>query len=143
MQLQRKKEKGKKKGKPRTGKVDGRGGKKEAQDKQGLWGMLCADDSGVVARSPGGLERMMTVIVAACSAFGLTVSEAKTEVMCLQTKYEGNTSFTINTASQTNKQTSKFVYLGQAISADGAQCRDKAASPEGLSVITEVDDGNI
>ena len=28
----------------------------------------------------------MTVIVTACSAFGLTVSETKTDIMCLQTK---------------------------------------------------------
>ena len=33
----------------RTGKVDGRGGEEEAQEAQGLWGMLYADDSGVVA----------------------------------------------------------------------------------------------
>ena len=29
---------------------------------------------------------MMTVIVTACAAFGLKVSEVKTEIMCLQTK---------------------------------------------------------
>ena len=34
-------------------------------------------------------ERMMAVIVTACSAFGLTVSEAKPDMMCLQTKAEG------------------------------------------------------
>ena len=48
--------------------------------------MLYADDAGVASRSPEGLERMMKVIVSACAAFGLTVSEAKTEIMCLQTK---------------------------------------------------------
>ena len=31
---------------------------------------------------------MMTVIVTACAAFGLTVSEAKTEIMCLQNANE-------------------------------------------------------
>ena len=31
----------------------------------------------------------MTVIVTACSAFGLTVSEAKTEIMCVQTEDGG------------------------------------------------------
>ena len=50
-----------------------------------FWGMLQADDAGIVTRSPKGLE-MMTVIVIACAAFGLTVSKAKTEIMCLQTK---------------------------------------------------------
>ena len=51
--------------------------------------MLYADDAGIVSRLPEGLESMMTVIVTACSAFGLTVSEAKTETMCLQTKDGG------------------------------------------------------
>ena len=46
--------------------------------------MLYADDAGIVSRSPGGLGRMMTVIVTATSAFGLTVSAAKTEIMGLQ-----------------------------------------------------------
>ena len=54
-----------------------------------LWGMLYADDVGIVSRSPEGLEKMMTVIVTACAAFGLTVLEAKTEIMCLQTKGGG------------------------------------------------------
>ena len=61
---------------------------------QKLWGMLYADDAGIVSRSSEGSERMITVIVTACPAFGrtnhVTVSEAKTEimtyVMCLQTK---------------------------------------------------------
>ena len=80
--------------------------------------MLYADDAGIVSRLSEGLERMMTVIVTACSAFGITVSEAKTEVMCLQTKGGGEASFTINAAGQVHKQTIEFVYLGGAITAD-------------------------
>ena len=60
----------------------------------------------------------MTVIVTACSLFGLTVSEAKTEIMRLETKGGGNLSFTINAAGQVYKQTIEFVYLGGAITAD-------------------------
>ena len=61
----------------------------------------------------------MTVTVTACSAFGLTVSEAKTELMCLQTEGGGKVSFTINAAGQVlYKQTIEFVYLGRAITAD-------------------------
>ena len=45
--------------------------------------MLYADDAGIVSRLLEGLERMMTVIVTACSAFGLMVSKAKTEITCL------------------------------------------------------------
>ena len=39
--------------------------------------MLYADDAAIVSRPSEGLERMMTVIVTACSAFGLTVSEGE------------------------------------------------------------------
>ena len=79
VQLQRKEE-GENKSTSRTGKVDGRRGK-EGEEVQRLWGMLYADNAGVVSRSSEGLERMMTVIVTACSSFGLTVSEAKTEII--------------------------------------------------------------
>ena len=116
VQLQRK-EKGEKKGTSSTGKVDGWRGK-EGEEVQRLWAMLYADDAGIVSRSSEGLERMMTAIVTACSSFGLTVSEAKTEIMCLQTKGGGKVSFTINAAGQVYKQTIEFVCLGRAITAD-------------------------
>ena len=52
-----------------------------------LWGILYADDAGVVSQSPGQLKKMVGVIVVVCAAFGLlTVSEAKTEIMCLSMK---------------------------------------------------------
>ena len=56
---------------------------------QGLWGNLHADDAGIVSPSPGGVERMVAVVVTACSAFGLTVSETNTEITCQQTKVGG------------------------------------------------------
>ena len=81
--------------------------------------MLYADDAGIVSRLSEGLERVMTVIVNACSAFGLTVSEAKiVEIMCLQTKAGGKVSFAINADGQIYKQAIEFVYLGGAISAN-------------------------
>ena len=46
-----------------------------------LWGMLYADDAGVVFRSPEQLRKMLELIVVVCAAFGLTVSEAKTQTM--------------------------------------------------------------
>ena len=56
---------------------------------------------------------MMVVIVTACSSFGLSVSEAKTETMCLQTKDGGGVSFTINAAGRyTNKQSSLCTWMG-------------------------------
>ena len=76
VQLQRK-ETGEKMGTSRAGKVERRGGKEE-EEVQRLWGMLYADDTGIVSRSSEGLERMKTVIVTACSAFRLTVSEPET-----------------------------------------------------------------
>ena len=79
--------------------------------------MLYADDVRIVSQSSEGLERMMTVIVTACSAFGLTVSEAKTEITCLQTKGGGKVSFTIK-CSRPGIQTIEFVYMGGAITAD-------------------------
>ena len=116
VQLQRKKEKGEKNGTSRIGKIDGRV-EKEEEKVQRLWGMLYADDAGIVSRSSKGVKRMMTVIVTAWSAFGLTVSEAKTETMCLKTKGRRKVSFTINAAGQVYQQTIEFVYLGGAITA--------------------------
>ena len=80
--------------------------------------MLYADNAGIVLRSSNELERMMTAIVIACSAFGLTVYEAKTDIMCLQTTGGGKVSSTINATGQVYKQTIGFVYLGEAITAD-------------------------
>ena len=47
-----------------------------------------------------------------------TVSEAKTEIIRLQTKGGENVSFTINAAGQVYKQTIEFVYSCGAITAD-------------------------
>ena len=51
-----------------------------------LWCMLYADDVRVVSQSPEQLRKMMGEIVVVCAAFGLTVLEAKTEIMCLRAK---------------------------------------------------------
>ena len=77
--------------------------------------MLYADDAGIASRSPEGLEKMMTVIVTACAAFGLTVSEAKTEIVYLQTKKGGGhvpiTVF-LPPARCTNKRSSLCTWAG-------------------------------
>ena len=56
----------------------------------------------------------MAVIVVVCAAFGLTVSEAKTEIMCLRTKGmpESAATFSLEAAGQVYNQTNAFVYLG-------------------------------
>ena len=69
-----------------------------------LWEILYADDAGIVSRSPEGLEKMMTAIVAGCAAFVLTVSEAKTETRCLHTKGGEYVPFTFNAAGQVYKR---------------------------------------
>ena len=79
-----------------------------------LWGMLYAADAGVVCQSPEQLRKMMGVIVVVCAAFGLTVSQAKTEIMCLRAKGmpESTATFTVEAACQVYNQTNEFVYLG-------------------------------
>ena len=80
-----------------------------------LWGMLYADDAGVVSRSPEQLRKMVEVIVVVCAAFDLTVSEAKTEIMCLRAKGmpESTATFSVKGAGQVYNLTIEFVYLGQ------------------------------
>ena len=56
----------------------------------------------------------MELIVVVCAAFGLAVSEAKTEIMCLRTKVmpESIAIFSVEAAGQVYNQTNEFVYLG-------------------------------
>ena len=79
-----------------------------------LWGMIYADDAGVVSQLPEQLRKIMGVIVVVCAAFGLTVSEAKTEIMCLRAKGmpESTATFSVEAAGQVHSQTNEFVYLG-------------------------------
>ena len=65
----------------------GAGGRRKATAGESVlvtspWGMPYADDAGVVSQSPEQLGKMMGVVVVLCAAFGLTVSEGKTENMC-------------------------------------------------------------
>ena len=52
-----------------------------------------------------------------CAAFGLTVSEAKTEIMCLRAKGmpESTATFSVEAAGQVYNQTNEFVYLGENV----------------------------
>ena len=56
----------------------------------------------------------MGVMVVVCATFGLTVSEAKTEIMCLRAKRmpESAATFSVEAAGQVYNQTNEFVYLG-------------------------------
>ena len=55
----------------------------------------------------------MGVVVVVCAAFGLTVSEAKTEIVCLRAKGmpESTATFSVEGAGQVYNQTNEFVYL--------------------------------
>ena len=79
-----------------------------------LWDMLYGDDAGVVSQLPEQLRKMMGVIVVVCAAFGLTVSKAKTAIMCLRAKGmpESAVTISVEAAGQVYNQTSEFVYLG-------------------------------
>ncbi|CAB1104591.1 unnamed protein product [Ectocarpus sp. CCAP 1310/34] len=54
--------------------------------RRAVWGMLYADDAGIVSKSADGLARMMTIIVEVFREFGLTVSERKTETLVMRVK---------------------------------------------------------
>ena len=62
---------------------------------------------GVVSQSPEELKEMMGVIVVVCATFGLTVSEAKTEIMCLRAKgmTESTAAFSVEASGQVYKHT--------------------------------------
>ena len=79
--------------------------------------MLYADDAGVVSQSPEQLRKMMGVIVVVCAAFGLAVSEAKTEIVCLRAKgmLESTAIFGVEAPGQMCNQTNEFVYLGRNV----------------------------
>ena len=72
-------------------KKTGAGGRGEATTGEpalpkSLWSMINTNDAGVVSQSPEQPRKMMDVIAVVCAAFDLTVSEAKTEIMCLRTR---------------------------------------------------------
>ena len=83
--------------------------------RRAVWGMLYADDACVVSRSPQGLERMMVNLVEVFGAFGLTVSEKKTETLSLPIPHATAAPIAFNATGKQYRQTTSFVYLGSAI----------------------------
>lgn len=55
--------------------------------RQHLWGLLYSGDATILSKSPAGLEKRTTEMVAVCNTFDLTVSENKTETLCSQAPY--------------------------------------------------------
>ena len=94
----------------------GAGGRGEATAGESVlatpfWGMIYADDAGVISQSPEQLRKMIEVIVIMCAALGLTVSEAKTEIMCLRAKGmpESTATFSVE-AGHVYNHTNEFVW---------------------------------
>ena len=87
--------------------------------RRSVWGMLYADDAGIVSKSAEGLAKIMTVIVTVFEATGPTVSEKKTETMLLRTPNQAiRTSLVaIEAAGQGYMQTMQFQYLGGLVDA--------------------------
>ncbi|CAB1102654.1 unnamed protein product [Ectocarpus sp. CCAP 1310/34] len=100
--------------------------------RRAVWGMLYADDAGVVLRSAEGLARMMTVIVEVFGKFGLTVSETKTETLLMRAKEKHTTTppppppppLIIEAAGQRYAQTPDFRYLGGLVNDHGDLTRE-------------------
>ena len=102
--------------------------------RRAVWGMLYADDAGIVSRSPAGLARMITVIVKVFGAFGLTMSERKTETLLMRApekvQQPGETptpslpALEIIAAGQKYHQVHQFVYLGGLTTEDAEITRD-------------------
>lgn len=65
----------------------------------------------------------MAAIVRACAAFGLTVSKAETEAMCVRPKGTVGVDYSVSVAGQIYNQAHNFVCLGMDIT-----------GPPGLSV---------
>ena len=79
-----------------------------------LWGILYADDAEVVSQFPKQRMKTTGVIVVMCATFGLTVSKAKTEILCLRTKGmpESTATFSVEAACHVYNETIEFIYLG-------------------------------
>ena len=84
--------------------------------RRAIWGMLYADDACIVSRSQGGLGRMMAVFVEVFGTFGLTISESKTETMCMPIPRAPATKIVFNVTGQQYRQTASFTYLGGTVS---------------------------
>ena len=70
----------------------------------------------------------MGVIVVVCAAFGLTVAEAKTEIVRLRAKGmpESTATFSVEAADQVHNQTNECVYLGGNVTRTTPTCPSRS-----------------
>ena len=83
--------------------------------RRAVWSMLYANDACIISRSSQGLAKVMKVIVEVCRAFALTVSEKKTETMCMPPPCKPWTMVRVEAARQIYKQVQCFTYLGGTV----------------------------
>ena len=83
--------------------------------RRAVWGMLYANDAGIVSRSPQGLAKMLGAVVEVCRAFALTVSAKKTETTCMPPPRTSRTMVRVEAPGQIYKQVQSFTYLGGAV----------------------------
>ena len=76
--------------------------------RRAIWGMLYADGACIVSRSTRGLGRMIAVFVEVFGAFGLIISESKTETMCMSIPRAPATMIVFNATGQQYRQTTSF-----------------------------------
>ena len=84
-----------------------------------VWGVLYADDAGIVSKPAEGPAKMMTVILTVFETAGLTVSEKKTATMLLRTPNQAirTSPLVVEAAGQRYMQTMQFLYLGGLVDA--------------------------
>ena len=85
--------------------------------RRAVWGMLYANDAGIVSKSAEGLAKMMAVIGTVFEAAGITVSETNTGTMPLQTPDQKTLAppLVIEAAGLRYKQTTQLLYPGGII----------------------------
>ena len=66
--------------------------------RRAVWGVLYANDAGIVSRSPQGLAKMIEDMVKNCRALALIVSAKKTETMCMPPPRTSRTMVGVETA---------------------------------------------
>ena len=68
--------------------------------RRAMWGVLYDDDVCIISQSSLGLELMRTVLIGVFSALRLTVSEKKTNIMCLPNPHMPAITLVFNTSGQ-------------------------------------------
>eukprot|EP00752_Nemacystus_decipiens_P013012 g11511.t2 len=102
----------------------GGGGTQLDRVRRAVWGVLYADDAGVVSKSAEGLGSMMPIIVEVFREFGLTVSERKTLTLVTPVKEKKPPPLIIEAAGQRYAQTTEFRYLGGLVNEHGDLTRE-------------------